>query len=340
MYENYMLLYTLPWATITAGELAALILLMLFAMLSLLEAHFPKLKSQPAVRRQSFGTNIGLFLVNSALLSVLSALFLWTVADRFSGYGLLNHVSSPIGKAFLAFLGLDLTLYLWHRACHKFEALWMFHRVHHSDLEMNVSTAFRTHMLEQLITSLIKAVYIIALGVDKTIVLIVEAVMTFFVMFQHANIGFPGESQLKRLIIVPYLHRVHHSVQRHEHDRNYGLVLSVWDRLFGTLAELEPAAIGIKNNPGPDIMSQLLLGFTPLPKETPAPYLPMLQVRTMIEEAAYYKAINRGFLPGNEMADWLEAEREISRLIDTDKAQRHRRRNPELACQWESGFWC
>ncbi|MGZ8942508.1 MAG: sterol desaturase family protein, partial [Methylobacter sp.] len=177
MYENYMLLYTLPWATITAGELVAVILLMFFAMLSLLEAHFPKLKSPPTLRRQSYGTNISLFLLNSALLSVLSVFSLWMVADYFSEYGLLNYVSSPIVKAILVFLGLDLILYLWHRACHQFEALWMFHRVHHSDLEMNVSTAFRTHFLEQLMASLIKAAYIIALGVDKTMVLITEAVM-------------------------------------------------------------------------------------------------------------------------------------------------------------------
>lgn len=339
MYENYMLLYTLPWATITANELVALILLMFFVILSLLEAHFPKLRSQPTLRRQSFGTNMGLFLVNSALLSVLSIVSLWIVADRFSGYGLLNSVSNPVVKAVVVFLGLDLVLYLWHGACHKFEFLWMFHRVHHSDLQMNVSTAFRTHVLEQLLTSVIKVVYIISLGVDKATVLIVEVGMTLFVMFHHANISFPGENLLKRLIIVPYLHRVHHSVQRHEHDRNYGLVLSIWDRLFGTLAELEPVAVGIKNNPGPDFMSQLLLGFTPLPKGTPVPNLPALNVQAMIAEAAYYKSINRGLLPGYELADWIEAENEISRLIGADKAQRHRRGNPELAYRLESFFW-
>lgn len=340
MYENYMLLYTLPWAGMTADEVAALILLMFFAMFSSLEGRIPKLSSRPALRRQSFGTNMGLFLVNSALLSVLSAVTLWMAADRFSSRGLLNSVSNPIVKAVLVFLGLDLTLYLWHRACHKFEALWMFHRVHHSDLEMNVSTAFRTHLLEQLLTSLIKAVYIIALGVDKMLVLIVETIMTFFVMFHHANIAFPGEHLLKRLIIVPYLHRVHHSVHRHEHDRNYGLVLAVWDRMFGTLAELEPVAVGIKNNSGPDLTSQLLLGFMPMPEEKPAPILPASDVRTMIAEAAYYKAISRGFVPGDDMADWLEAEREIGRLIGTDKAQRHRRKSPESACPCEAGFRC
>jgi sterol desaturase/sphingolipid hydroxylase (fatty acid hydroxylase superfamily) len=330
MYENYMLLYTLPWATITAGELAAVILLMFFAMLSLLEAHFPKLKSSPTLRRQSYGTNISLFLLNSALLSVLSVFSLWMVADHFSEYGLLNYVSSSIVKAILVFLGLDLILYLWHRACHQFEVLWIFHRVHHSDLEMNVSTAFRTHFLEQLITSLIKAAYIIALGVDKTMVLITEAVMTFFIMFHHTNISFLGENLLKHLIIVPYLHRVHHSVHRHEHDRNYGAVLSIWDRGFGTLSELEPAAVGIKNNPGPDLISQLRLGFTPVPKRAAVPYLPAWNMQAMIAEAAYYKAINRGFLPGYDLADWLEAEREISGLVVDDNAQRYRRGNAKF----------
>jgi sterol desaturase/sphingolipid hydroxylase (fatty acid hydroxylase superfamily) len=338
MYEDYVRLYTLPLATITAGEWAAVTLLMFFAMLSLLEVHFPKLKSPPTLRRQSYGTNISLFLLNSALLSVFSVFSLWMVADRFSEYGLLNYVSSPIVKAILVFLGLDLMLYLWHRACHQFEVFWIFHRVHHSDLEMNASTAFRTHFLEQLTTSLIKAAYIIALGVDRTMVLITEAVMTFFIMFHHTNSSFLGENLLKHLIVVPYLHRVHHSVHRHEHDRNFGLVLSVWDRLFGTLAELEPVAIGIKNNPGPDLMSQLQLGFIPVPKKAVMPYLPVWNTRVMIAEAAYYKAINRGFSPGYDLADWLEAEREISGLVGDDNTQRYRRGNAELVYQCLSGF--
>lgn len=76
--------------------------------------------------------------------------------------------------------------------------------------------------------------------------LINEAIITFFVMFHHTNISFKGEILLGRVLIVPYLHRAHHSIQRNEHDNNYGAVLSLWDRLFGTLAELETAKIGIK----------------------------------------------------------------------------------------------
>ncbi len=79
-------------------------------------------------------------------------------------------------------------------------------------------------------------------------VLTSEAIMTLFIMFHHTNISFQGEKRLGNVIIVPSLHRTHHSTQRSEHDSNYGAVLSLWDRLFGTLSELKPAEIGIKGS--------------------------------------------------------------------------------------------
>ena len=89
-----------------------------------------------------------------------------------------------------------------------------------------------------------------------------EAIITFFTMLHHTNISFLGEQFLGRVIITPYLHRIHHSTQRHEHDRNYGAVLSIWDRLFGTLAELKPAGIGIKGNSPQDLINLIKFGFT------------------------------------------------------------------------------
>jgi hypothetical protein len=209
-----------------------------------------------------------------------------------------------------------------------------------------VSTAFRLHFGEVLLTIMVKALFIMAMGVDAAVVVANEALITLFVMFHHARLTFPGERWLGRLAIVPYLHRVHHSAQRAEHDSNYGAVFSWWDRLFGTLKELEPVEIGLRNVPalnmlqlvklglsspvftGPEarplvptaaglwpvagqfprgqaLLQLVKFGLKPPVCETPA------TLRARIAEAAYYRAEKRGFAPGHEFLDWVEAERDI-----------------------------
>jgi len=202
-------------------------------------------------------------------------------------------------------------MYLWHKASHRFDCLWMFHRVHHNDPYLNISTAFRIHVLELFIIFILKTILISIFGIEKTVVLTSEAVMTFFIMFHHTNISFMGEKLLGQIIIVPSLHRTHHSTQRCEHDSNYGAVLSLWDRLFGTLSKVEPVAIGIKGNSPQDFVNLIKFGFT-LPTQ---PTVQPLNLDAMIAEAAYYKAEKRGFYPGNDLQDWLEAKSEIIALV-------------------------
>ena len=237
------------------------------------------------------------------------------LAEHYSGPGLLSYFSNPIWHAFLSFLLLDLLLYGWHKASHSFDVLWMFHKVHHNDSCLNVSTAFRIHILELFIITALKAAYIVTLGLDRATVLINETIITFFVMFHHTNISFKGEHLLGRVLIVPCLHRAHHSMERNEHDRNYGAVLSLWDRLFGTLAELEPAKIGIKGDSPQTFIKLLKLGFTMVNTPTESP----TNLEAMIAEAAYYKAEKRNFYPGHEIRDWLEAKKEIFRQVYGDK---------------------
>jgi len=119
---------------------------------------------------------------------------------------------------------------------------------------------------------------------------------------------------LGRVLIVPYLHRAHHSIQRSEHDHNYGAVLSVWDRLFGTLAELEPTKIGIKEDSPQTFIKLVKFGFTLV--NTPTELA--INLEAMIPEAAYYKAEKRNFYPGHEIRDWLEAKKEIFRQVHGD----------------------
>jgi hypothetical protein len=194
----------------------------------------------------------------------------------------------------------------------------MFHRVHHNDPYLNISTAFRIHFLELFIIFILKAVLIIIFGIEEAMVLTSEAAMTFFIMFHHTNISSMGEKLLGHVIIVPSLHRTHHSTQRCEHDRNYGAILSLWDRLFGTLSEQMPDEIGIKGSSPQNLVNLIKFGFGfTLP--TP-PTVQPINLDAMIAVAAYYKAEKRGFHPGNDIQDWLEAKREIIALVNGDKS--------------------
>ncbi len=304
-----------------SGNLAAFILLIAFVALSVLEFSFPERRFPLKPLRQSYQTNAGLFIFNSLIISV-SVTPLLLVADRYSERGLLSYVEGPAWKALLSFLLLDLLLYCWHRLSHSFDILWMFHKVHHNDPYLNVSTAFRLHIVELLIITALKSAYIVLFGVDKTMLLTNETLLTLLVMFHHSNISFGGEKRLGRIIITPYLHRTHHSTERSEHDTNYGAVFSLWDRLFGAFSEREPVQIGIKNSSPQTVLGLVRFGFTPAnPAPVPANEAD-LNVNAMIAEAAYYKAEKRAFKPGNELGDWLEAKMEINGLIYAERPGR------------------
>ncbi len=286
-------------------------LFVFFALFLILELYDPREKLLRKQLRQSYRTNIQLFLFNSVVLSLLSLPSLLRLAEQYAGKGLLNYVSSSVLKAVFSFLATDLLLYLLHKACHRFNCLWMFHKVHHNDPYLNVSTAFRIHFLEVLIINLVKGILIVSLGIQGTWLLINEAIIVFFTLLHHTNISLRGEQVLGRIIITPYLHRVHHSILRNEHDRNYGAVLSIWDRLFGTLAELKPEAIGIKESSPQDFINLLKFGFT---MTNSSSIKAIVNLELMIAEAAYYKAEKRGFYPGHELRDWLEAKNEMLRI--------------------------
>jgi sterol desaturase/sphingolipid hydroxylase (fatty acid hydroxylase superfamily) len=310
----------LTWLSSMAGELATFAVFIIFVVLFVLELNYPKRKLPVKQLRQSYRTNISLFVFNSIVMSLLSVASLLVVAEHYSGRGLLSYIANPAWKGLLSFLALDLMLYFWHRISHSFDCLWMFHKVHHNDPYLNVSTAFRLHIVELLIITMLKSAYIVLLGVDQSMVLTNETLLTLFIMFHHTNISFRGEKRLGQIIISPYLHRAHHSTERNEHDNNYGAVFSLWDRLFGTLTEREPVEIGIKNDSPQTVLGLVKFGFSSA-NPAPAPVYEMdLNLKAMIAEAAYYKAEKRAFTPGNELRDWLEAKREIIRMVYGDKA--------------------
>ncbi|MGZ4954461.1 MAG: sterol desaturase family protein [Methylobacter sp.] len=306
----------LTWIVeIYSGGIVTFLLCLFFALFVLLEFYYPREKLFIKQLRQSYRTNIELFAFNSIVMSLLAIPSLWILAEQYADKGLLSSISNPAWKAILSFLAMDLSLYLLHKASHSFDFLWMFHKVHHNDPCLNVSTAFRAHVMEIIIINLMKAMLIVILGVQGGVMLVNEAIITFFTMLHHTNITFRGERFLGRVIITPYLHRVHHSTQRDEHDRNYGSVLSIWDCLFGTLVELKPAQIGIKGSSPQNLVNLIKYGFTMKHRSSAQ----TVNLDVMIAEAAYYKAEKRGFHPGNELKDWLEAKREIIMSVYDEK---------------------
>ena len=304
-----LLEYYLTWLIkLWSGGLASFVLIMFFAFLVVIELNSPKEKLNLTQMQSSYLANIKLFVFNSLIISLLSIPSLLLLASHYADKGLLNAISNPIEKAVISFLAMDLMLYCLHKACHHFDCLWMLHKVHHNDPYLNVTTAFRLHFLEIVLITGMKALLVLVLGIEQTWLLANEAVIAFFIMLHHSNIVLLAEELLGWLIITPYLHRTHHSTLRNEHDRNYGAVLSLWDRLFGTLTELTPKEVGVQGYVSQDFIDLISCSLTIRDKKSPRQSANLDQ---MIAEAAYYKAEKRGFYPGHDLQDWLDAKREM-----------------------------
>ncbi len=184
-------------------------------------------------------TNGGLALVNAVLGAALAPLLaLSAVVSAEHGLGITRLLPVPDWVAVLAALVLfDLWMYLWHRANHEIPLLWRLHRVHHTDPRMDASTALRFHPGEILISTLLNSGVILLIGLSLETLVLYKAVMIPVILLHHSNLRLPADvDRILRLVIVPpSLHRVHHSEIIEETNSNYGTVLSVWDRLFGSL---------------------------------------------------------------------------------------------------------
>ncbi len=152
----------------------------------------------------------------------------------------------PVYKFFLSFLGLDLSIYLWHRLNHKISVLWRFHNVHHIDTEMDAATAFRFHFGELILSSLFRSVVLFLCGIKLVDLVLFEVLVTSCAIFHHSNIRLPNgfEKIIQSVIISPRLHQLHHSRKLKELNSNYGTILSLWDRLFKSFTKID-----YRNNP-------------------------------------------------------------------------------------------
>ena len=178
------------------------------------------------------------------LLNTLALRFLFPVlAVSFAGIcsqyniGFLNYFNIPIWIALiLAFLLLDLGIWFQHLLFHHISFLWRFHKIHHSDEEVDFTTGVRFHPLEIIISMIYKLILLAIIGPPVALVIIFEIVLNASSIFSHGNIKISKsfDIALRTLIVTPNMHRIHHSEEEKETNSNYGFNLSVWDKLFGT----------------------------------------------------------------------------------------------------------
>jgi sterol desaturase/sphingolipid hydroxylase (fatty acid hydroxylase superfamily) len=221
------------------------IALLAFVALVVMEKLQPFRRFNSTVVKKSFVTNTTAFLFNNIVLTILKASSLFFVAQKLSSHGLLSAMDNGPVKWIVSFLLFDLAIYMWHVASHHYEFLWRFHKIHHSDKSFNVTTGFRFHVFDLFLEILYKCLFVIIIGVNAYLVLAIETIELMFIFFHHANLSFDKEETISHVIITPALHRTHHSADRREHDSNYGIVLSVWDKLFSTRKESVPEKIGL-----------------------------------------------------------------------------------------------
>ena len=237
-----------------------------FAIVALWELAAPRrvLTVSKALR---WSSNLGLVVLNTVVLRLLFPLAAVGVAAFASenGWGVLNHFQVPWVIAVpLAVIAMDFVIWLQHVMVHAVPLLWRLHRVHHADLDYDLTTGARFHPLEIILSMLIKFATIAVLGPPVVAVVIFEVMLNATAMFNHGNIRLPAavDRALRWVLVTPDMHRVHHSIEDDETNSNFGFSLTWWDRLFGTYREQARAGqigmtIGIRDFTNPQEVDRL-----------------------------------------------------------------------------------
>jgi sterol desaturase/sphingolipid hydroxylase (fatty acid hydroxylase superfamily) len=212
--------------------------LCMFCSMTLWEFAAPR--RRPTVSKLlRWANNLALVVLNSVLVRALfpaAAVGVAAFATQ-QDWGLLNYFAIPLWMAVLvSVVLLDFVIYLQHVMFHAVPLLWRLHRVHHADLDIDVTTGIRFHPIEIMLSMLIKATVILVLGPPVMAVVIFEVLLNATSLFNHGNVRMPPalDRLLRLLLVTPDMHRVHHSIEEDETNSNFAFNLSMWDRLFGT----------------------------------------------------------------------------------------------------------
>ncbi|MBM3520138.1 MAG: sterol desaturase family protein [Alphaproteobacteria bacterium] len=218
-----------------------LIFVAIFAAIAALEFTVPR-RPRTVDWRRRWAINLSILAIDVIVqrLTLGAAAFATALYAEAHGWGLFGLLAWPWWiEAAIAFIILDFAIYLQHVLFHALPVFWRLHQVHHADLDVDLTTGTRFHPVEILISLIYKAGLVAALGADPWAVLAFEAVLNGAAIFSHGNIHLPQrlEGALRRVVVTPDMHRIHHSVIAAETNSNYGFFLSVWDRLGGTFRQ-------------------------------------------------------------------------------------------------------
>lgn len=214
-----------------------LVIAIFLVLLWVAESAFPHLAEFATARERwrHAARNLSMAAMNWLVgLAGLAALLTWSASHEF---GLFHHVNLPEPAAtLLVLLCFDAWMYVWHRLNHVVPFLWRFHRTHHSDPAMDVSSGLRFHPGEIVLSAFARACVLPVLGMTLSQLLLYEVILLPVVLFHHSNLALPRwlDDPIRKLIVTPWMHWVHHSRIREETNSNYGSVLSIWDRLSGS----------------------------------------------------------------------------------------------------------
>jgi sterol desaturase/sphingolipid hydroxylase (fatty acid hydroxylase superfamily) len=218
------------------------IIIIYIAIFLTLEHFWPHAKNRKS-RIKHLLNNSGLLIITTAANFFISSILInWIQYVDRNNFGLMNIFNfSDTAKAFLGVIVLDFTSYFIHRLIHKSKILWRFHRVHHSEIEMDSSTSFKFHPLEAIILfpALLAAIGIVGISFPAIVLYNVIILPVFFIL--HSNLNYPKwvERIFSPVFATPEFHRVHHSNEQKYTDSNYGDIFSLWDRLFGTFQKVD-----------------------------------------------------------------------------------------------------
>lgn len=223
-----------------AGIIRITAFLGILALMALWEILAPRRpRVVPHSRRRRWPANLAISILNGTLLKFIlpgGALFVAAAASK-AGWGLLNDGIFPYWmKVAATIILLDLTIYLQHVLFHAVPLLWRIHRMHHADVDLDVTSGGRFHTFEILLSGLIKIAAVAALGAPMLGVLLFEVLLNATAMFNHSNVRMPPglDRLLRMLLVTPDMHRVHHSIEVVETNSNFGFNLPWWDYIFRT----------------------------------------------------------------------------------------------------------
>lgn len=216
-----------------------IILITIFVILFLLESKF-QLRRRVQSRWKRFFINFIVSIPAFVLLRILLIpAMVWLATQNQQWHFGLNYLyAAPVWlKAGISFLLLDYSNYIWHILLHKLPVLWRFHLVHHTDLDLDITTAFRFHFGEMIGSVIFRGAAIILIGASPVMVLIYEIAFEVATQFHHSNtkIPFQFEKMLNYLIVTPRMHGIHHSMVKKETDSNFSIIFSFWDRIHKTV---------------------------------------------------------------------------------------------------------